>query len=206
MVHSDSHKRRKKIRWKSKSGKILLDFVNAPTPEEAAQFLFRYIGQDLGIQKPLDCRGEYKQLRKLFDELSITTDLNDCPTIHDYTAYYHAIRPPIIVRLSGTLGEDLPFRDTVAPTCWDIITYCVIKFLMDDSNAKLIYKCENSKCARYFKGDTAKSKHGPNRRKYCSERCKIYCKEKRRIERGYHRDHKRKMRNKPDAPLSYHGL
>jgi hypothetical protein len=200
-----SNKRMKRIFWKSKSGKILLDFVNAPTLEKAGQSLFNNIGQYLGIQKPPDCPGEYKQLIKLFDELSVTTDLNDCPTIHDYTAYYDAIRPPIIVRIGGTLGEDLPFRDTIAPNCTDIITFCVIKFLSDERNILLFNKCENINCEKFYVAKRANPKAGIRRNKYCSKDCQRYCVERERIESGYHRDHKRKRRQDPDSPLSYHG-
>ena len=41
--------------WNTKSGKILLDFVNAPTPYKASQSLIKHIGSDIGIQKPQKC-------------------------------------------------------------------------------------------------------------------------------------------------------
>ncbi len=204
------HKRRdynQTLLYLSRYQQVLLDFVNAEDSKQARKVITGSLQEWFKFKTPrLSVITVYqKRLRELFGELNNATNLLDSDKIHDFTFDYIPIRSEAVIEVQedGTLGESTihlmnrPFGD--------IITHCVIKMFSDERNVKLLYRCESEKCRQYFMGVTAKPKHGPNRRKYCPKGCKAFCKEKRRIARGYHRDYKREKRKDPKAPLSYYG-
>lgn len=185
--------------------RILLVFANAQNAEDAGKKLIENL-QDASDFKRHDLMltgYEYKKLKKLFNELYNATNLLESETIHDFTAYYNAIRPDVEVQYDGTIAENLIVEDGKQFKADDVITYCVIKVFSKERNVRLLYKCENKKCRQYFFAKRAKKK-GEGGLKFCSKECRQDFNNRKRIESGEHAAYKRRKR-KEGAKESYYG-
>lgn len=175
----------KSVKWTNRlCRKIILQFANAENGEKAVDSLKNHLRCYLDIDNQV-YSGGYDALRTLMSEASRTTDLNQCPTIHDYTAHYlMGIRPEIVVRSDGTLGEDKPFR-AKAPDYRDILTYCVIKFFSNEKYVKRLFRCENYDCGKFYLAKRANPKTGPKRNRFCCDACRFdfHYEQKQRIRR-----------------------
>jgi hypothetical protein len=185
----------------------LVKFVNAKSRKKAQTVIidselswFNFKTPTLEVIEILQ-----KRLRKLFDELNDAIDLSHSDMISEFTFDYIPIRHDSVIEVqkNGTLGESTVHLMNL--TFQEIITHCVIKIFSDPRSVRQLHRCENIKCNKYFMGDKKSPTTGPNKRKYCSKKCKRFVLEQRRTAQKYHRDHKRKKRKDPDSPLSYFG-
>ncbi len=76
------------------------------------------------------------------------------------------------------------------------INFCLIEFLKQPKNQKLIHICDE--CEEFFMSKT--TRHS----RFCSDKCRLAWHNRKRIESGEHRDYKRKKR-KEGAKESYYG-
>ena len=185
--------------------RILLDFANAEKAEDAGKKLIENL-QDASDFKRHDLMltgYEYKKLKKLLNELYSAASLLESETIHDFTAYYNAIRPDVEVQYDGTIAENLISEDGKQFKADDVITSCVIKVFSNERNVRLLNKCENEKCRQYFFAKRAKKK-GEGGNRFCSDKCRLDFHNRKRIESGEHAAYKRRKR-KEGAPESYYG-
>jgi hypothetical protein len=193
-----------KIRCKSN----LLIFVNAGNSKQAFQLLSENLKGKIAIAKPTPeiLKQYYDSVVKLFTELSKTTSLFDCPSIDEFTAYYSTVlRPGIDVQYDGTLGETAGELFTEEVDLFDLLSYCVIQVLKKERNIRLIYKCENEKCSKFFFAKRVKPKGVENGIRYCSDGCRYAAHNKRKTESEYFKNYKRAKRKDKDSPLSYFG-
>ncbi|MBN1932311.1 MAG: hypothetical protein JW786_11970 [Desulfobacterales bacterium] len=111
----------------------------------------------------------------------------------------------------GLLVEELPFtesnfqRDKIEQTPLYLkeyycqpISYCLINFLKNRDNLKLLHKCQN--CGKFYISKTLRESifcHG--------DKCRLAFHNRRRIESGENREYKRKKRESKESKLSYFG-
>lgn len=184
---------------------ILLDFVNSTRPTFTARRIARELRNLFRCSPPDQKRSvrEHKRLKKLFDELNNETNLFEIDSMHYYMAHYNGIRPALEIQPNGSMDEyPIAMSDDRRFYFEDALTYCVVKFFSNERNAKLVHKCENPECARFFVAKRVKQKGKGI--KFCSTKCRLDVSNRRRIESGEHRDYKRKKR-KEGAPESYYG-
>ena len=183
----------------------LLDFANVEDPNQARALIIKSLQEyfDFKTPKLKEIKICQKRLRALFDELNNATDLLQSDKIHDFTFDYIPIRSEAVVEVQedGTLCES-PVHLRNRPFV-DIITHCVIKLFSDDRNLKLLHKCENEKCSKFFLAKRAKKK-GSGGIRFCSDKCRLNFHNRIRIESGEHAAYKRRRREE-GAPESYYG-
>ncbi|WP_319525116.1 hypothetical protein [uncultured Desulfosarcina sp.] len=170
----------------------LIDFVNEEDPKKARDSIMNSLQEWFNLETPTLSVILYyqKQLRELFDELKDVNNLMDSNKIHDFTIDYIPIRSEAVIDVQedGTLGEssihlmNRPFGD--------IITHCVIKLFSDGRNVKLINRCENEKCGKYFFAKKAKKK-GTGGIRFCSDKCRFNFHSHRRIKSGEAKKYKK---------------
>ena len=78
----------------------------------------------------------------------------------------------------------------------EIISYCLLEFLLADENTNYLHMCQN--CDNYFIGKTLRAQ------KFCDDKCRLGHHNRRRIESGEHAAYKRKKREE-GAKESYYG-
>ena len=132
------------IKWARSYRMILLDFVNAKSPQLAYDTLVDYWGMfDLVLRK-CDSKmlgEEYRRLRRLFKELSEIDCLYDSAQIEYYTQYYEVIRPQLEVLGDNYIGEGTPRVNNNNPFLNDILTLCVVKMLRNPKILPKLYRC-----------------------------------------------------------------
>jgi hypothetical protein len=172
--------------------KALLDFANAEDPKKAQKIIISSLQEWFNFKTPTlsVIEGYQKRLRELFDDLNNATDLLDSDKIHDFTFDYIPIRSEAVIEVQedGVLGEssihlmNQPFGD--------IFTHCVIKMFSDGRNVKLLNRCENEKCGKYFLAKKAKKK-GVGGIRFCSDKCRFNFHSHRRILSGEAKKYKK---------------
>ena len=171
---------------------VLLDITNAKDPNQARKVIIGSLQEWFDFKTPTleVIEVQQKRLKGLFDDLNNATDLLCSDKIHNFTFDYIPIRSEAVVEVQedGTIGES-PIHLRNRPF-GDILTHCVIKLFSDDRNVKLLHKCENKKCGKFFLSKRVKKKHTGGIR-FCSDKCRFNFHSHRRILSGEAKKYKR---------------
>jgi hypothetical protein len=195
------------LKWVRSYRMILLDFVNAKSPQLAYKTLVNYWGRfDLVLRK-CDSKKlgeEYRKLCRLFEELSEIDCLYDSAQIEYYTQYYEVIRPQLEVLDDNCIGEGKPRVNNNNPFLDDILTLCVVKMLRNPKILPKLYRCANIKCKQFFFSQRLKKKVLGQPR-FCCNKCRMDFNNRKRTESGVNASYKRQRKHLGLAPVSYYG-
>lgn len=203
-----STKKEKEDRSKQ-CGQLLVDFVNAKTPDDACRDLLRNVRDEfkfdifVGPSKRLlkenvrnDVEEDRSKLKRLFSELKNGINLNESEVIHNYLLCYDlCCKAHVSINKNGYI--------TVTPVLdkhsgYDqVLAYCIISFLELERSRKLIHRCKM--CNVFF----IPQRIGNN--KFCpGKNCRRDFHNRNRIKSGEAKEYKRKKRAE-GAPKSYYG-
>lgn len=177
----------KKEGWAKKCGRLLRDFLNAKTPEDAVRGLILNARKTLKIRCRVRpsleevrrlrhdsyLRGKWKEQKMLGDlveELEKGVHPNESSILPSYTACYSLCCQDAVDALEdGSVGA-IPFWNDGRIVKYDhILAYCVVTFLSVEENRFRLYKCSFPKCNNYKLGVQVKP---PGENGFCSNTCR----------------------------------
>lgn len=172
-------------------GQLLVDFVNAKTPEDARLGLMRAVRKEFGFdvflgplksqKRPLeeDQRKEVDKnqsdLRKLLSEIEEGKNVCENEFLNTYLLCYDMCCKPVAMDEEGHIQESQDLGDESEYD--QVLAYCLITFLENEDLRQYIHKCQYDECPKFFMS----KKTGDN--KFCDEACKTdyHNKEKKRL-------------------------
>jgi hypothetical protein len=199
---------KKRIEKRAKQcGKILVDFVNAESPNAAYRKLTQGIRNVVNIRvpgprnKPLADRGVKKveearhKLIDLFSELVEKPDITKIDIITDYLIIYQDDCKSLIeISADGSINPGLEI-DTIGGV-ERLVAFCVVTFLQVRTVRGLLGRC--IECSKFYFA----KKMG--RHNFCASKCRMKYHNRKRIESGEAAEYKKKKREE-GAKESYYG-